>query len=251
MGSGHPLGVHSGPASGVGSTDARAGPLNIGSMQSVAAALDRLGELAASPTVARLGDAFASAGHELALVGGPVRDAFLGRSTNDLDFTTDATPDEILAIVKPIAEAHWDIGRAFGTIGAKIARRDRRDHHLPRRLLRRRLPQARRRVRHEPRGRPRPPRLHRERARPAAAAARARRSVGRRRGPARQDPAHAGGPRAVLRRRPAADAARRPVLGPARLRRRGGHARRHVRARTPRSTASRPSACATSCRSCC
>ena len=88
-------------------------------MQSVAAALDRLSELAASPTVATLADAFEAAGHELALVGGPVRDAFLGRGTNDLDFTTDATPDEILAVVKPIAEAHWDIGRAFGTIGAK------------------------------------------------------------------------------------------------------------------------------------
>ena len=97
------------------------GPPTMGSMQSVAAALDRLGELAASPTVARLASAFETAGHELALVGGPVRDAFLGRPVSDLDFTTDATPDEILAIVKPIAEAHWDIGRAFGTIGAKIA----------------------------------------------------------------------------------------------------------------------------------
>jgi poly(A) polymerase len=90
-------------------------------MQSVASALARLGELAVSPTVSRLANAFAAAGHELALVGGPVRDAFLGRVTNDLDFTTDATPDQILAIVKPIAEAHWDIGRAFGTIGAMIA----------------------------------------------------------------------------------------------------------------------------------
>ncbi|GAB3127624.1 CCA tRNA nucleotidyltransferase [Glaciibacter psychrotolerans] len=90
-------------------------------MQSVAAALARLGDLAASPTVSRLANAFAAAGHELALVGGPVRDAFLDRETNDLDFTTDATPDQILAIVKPISDAHWDIGRAFGTIGAKIA----------------------------------------------------------------------------------------------------------------------------------
>ncbi|GAA3878698.1 CCA tRNA nucleotidyltransferase [Leifsonia kafniensis] len=90
-------------------------------MQSVAAALARLGDLAASPTVSRLANAFAAAGHELALVGGPVRDAFLGREINDLDFTTDATPDQILAIVKPIAEGHWDIGRAFGTIGAKIS----------------------------------------------------------------------------------------------------------------------------------
>lgn len=89
-------------------------------MQSVAQALDRLGGLAASPTVAALAEAFADAGYELALVGGPVRDAFLGRGTNDLDFTTDATPDEILEVVKPIAEAHWDIGREFGTIGAKL-----------------------------------------------------------------------------------------------------------------------------------
>ncbi|RXZ48263.1 CCA tRNA nucleotidyltransferase [Agromyces binzhouensis] len=89
-------------------------------MQSVAEALDRLAGLAASPTVATLADAFRAAGFELALVGGPVRDAFLGRATNDLDFTTDATPDEILAVVKPVAEAHWDIGRAFGTIGAIV-----------------------------------------------------------------------------------------------------------------------------------
>jgi poly(A) polymerase len=90
-------------------------------MQSVAAALARLGDLAASPTVSRLANSFAQAGFELALVGGPVRDAFLDRVTNDLDFTTNATPDQILAVVKPIAEAHWDIGRAFGTIGAQIS----------------------------------------------------------------------------------------------------------------------------------
>ncbi|WP_022885404.1 CCA tRNA nucleotidyltransferase [Glaciibacter superstes] len=89
-------------------------------MQSVAAALARLGELAASPTVSPLATAFATAGHELALVGGPVRDAFLGRVTNDLDFTTDASPDEILKLVIPLSDAQWDIGRAFGTIGARI-----------------------------------------------------------------------------------------------------------------------------------
>jgi poly(A) polymerase len=90
-------------------------------MQSVAAALDRLEELAASSTVATLAHAFEAADHEIALVGGPVRDAFLGRKVSDLDFTTDATPDQILAIVKPIATAHWDVGRDFGTIGARIA----------------------------------------------------------------------------------------------------------------------------------
>lgn len=89
-------------------------------MQSVALAIQRLADLSASPNVARLASAFEAAGHELALVGGPVRDAFLGRELSDLDFTTDARPDDILAIVEPIADAHWDIGRAFGTIGARI-----------------------------------------------------------------------------------------------------------------------------------
>ena len=89
-------------------------------MQSVAAALARLGDLAATPTVSRLANAFAAAGHELALVGGPVRDAFLDRPLHDLDFTTDATPDQILALVKPLSEAQWDIGRAYGTIGASL-----------------------------------------------------------------------------------------------------------------------------------
>ncbi|WP_434811917.1 CCA tRNA nucleotidyltransferase [Microbacterium sp. bgisy189] len=89
-------------------------------MLNMAEGLARIGALAASPVVATLADAFAAAGHELAIVGGPVRDALLGRRTNDLDFTTDARPDEILRIVEPIATATWDIGRAFGTIGAKI-----------------------------------------------------------------------------------------------------------------------------------
>jgi poly(A) polymerase len=89
-------------------------------MESVASAIARLADLATSPGVARLAQAFQSAGHELALVGGPVRDTFLGRPVHDLDFTTDAVPDEILAIVTPIADAHWDIGRAFGTIGARL-----------------------------------------------------------------------------------------------------------------------------------
>ena len=89
-------------------------------MESVASAIARLADLAASPAVSRLASAFEAAGHELALVGGPVRDTFLGRAVHDLDFATDALPDEILAIVTPIADAHWDIGRAFGTIGARL-----------------------------------------------------------------------------------------------------------------------------------
>lgn len=89
-------------------------------MQSVAQAVERLDALAATEPVALLARAFADAGHELALVGGPVRDAFLGRAVTDLDFTTDARPDDILAIVEPIASATWDVGRQFGTIAARV-----------------------------------------------------------------------------------------------------------------------------------
>lgn len=90
-------------------------------MLNMAEGVARLGALAESPVVSTLAGAFADAGFDLAIVGGPVRDALLGRETNDLDFTTDAQPDDILRVVKPIASAHWDIGRAFGTIGAKVA----------------------------------------------------------------------------------------------------------------------------------
>lgn len=89
-------------------------------MQSVAEAVTRLQALAASEPLATLAERFETAGHELALVGGPVRDAFLGRPVNDLDFATSAHPDDIVRIVRPIADAHWEIGRAFGTIGARL-----------------------------------------------------------------------------------------------------------------------------------
>ncbi len=89
-------------------------------MLNMAEGVARLGALAESPIVARLAAAFDAAGHELAIVGGPVRDALLGHATNDLDFTTDARADEILRIVKRISTAQWDVGREFGTIGARI-----------------------------------------------------------------------------------------------------------------------------------
>jgi poly(A) polymerase len=89
-------------------------------MDSVASAVQRLDALADSPVVARLALAFVAAGQELSIVGGPVRDAFLGRAVNDLDFTTSARPDEILAIVTPISGTQWDMGRDFGTIGALV-----------------------------------------------------------------------------------------------------------------------------------
>ncbi len=77
--------------------------------------------LDATPFLAGLGEAFAAAGHELAVVGGPVRDAVLDRPGNDWDFTTSALPEEIERVVAPFADATWDMGREFGTIGLRHA----------------------------------------------------------------------------------------------------------------------------------
>ncbi|MCF2572480.1 CCA tRNA nucleotidyltransferase [Brevibacterium sp. UCMA 11754] len=77
---------------------------------------DKLDEL--ENILGPLGKRFAAAGFELALVGGSVRDALLGRPMPDLDFTTDARPDDILSLISDWVDTHWDIGREFGTIGA-------------------------------------------------------------------------------------------------------------------------------------
>ena len=68
---------------------------------------------------------FEAAGRRLYLVGGVVRDAVLGRldPDGDLDFTTDAPPDEIERIVAPIADAVWTQGKRFGTIGLRLGER--------------------------------------------------------------------------------------------------------------------------------
>src|SRR6195952_1521251 len=69
-----------------------------------------------------LGERFAAAGHELYLVGGTVRDALLGRSeVVDYDFAADARPEQVLALVRGWADAVWDIGIAFGTVGLQRA----------------------------------------------------------------------------------------------------------------------------------
>ena len=71
------------------------------------------------PVLAELGGLFAAAGHELALVGGPVRDALLGRRVSDLDLTTSARPDDVERLVAGWADAVWDVGREFGTLGLR------------------------------------------------------------------------------------------------------------------------------------
>src|ERR1700739_3135695 len=71
------------------------------------------------PIVAELGELFTAAGHELALVGGPVRDVFLGGRPKDLDLTTDATPERVLKITRRWADKTWTVGIEFGTIGLR------------------------------------------------------------------------------------------------------------------------------------
>jgi len=81
------------------------------------AAAALLGEIAAP--VAGLARRFTRQGHELALVGGSVRDVFLGRGHGDLDLTTDARPEQVLKLAEGWADAVWEIGIDFGTVGLR------------------------------------------------------------------------------------------------------------------------------------
>ena len=72
-----------------------------------------------APLASSLAAAYKEAGFRLALVGGPVRDAILGRLGNDLDFTTDARPHESKKILNTWADNTWDTGILFGTVAAK------------------------------------------------------------------------------------------------------------------------------------
>ncbi len=73
------------------------------------------------PLARELGERFRAAGHELYLVGGAVRDLFLGRARADqeLDFATDATPHETIRVLRGWADALYMVGVRFGTVGAR------------------------------------------------------------------------------------------------------------------------------------
>ncbi len=74
---------------------------------------------------APIAERFTDAGKRIYLVGGIVRDLLLGRESRDpdFDFTTDARPAETKAILDGFADAVWDQGERFGTIGAKVGGR--------------------------------------------------------------------------------------------------------------------------------
>ena len=113
-------------------------PLTVVELQrAVGDELDRMAEV-----IDPLGELFAAAGHELALVGGPVRDAMLGRPHTDLDFATSADPEETERLLKGWGEATWDMGRDFGTIGCAHGAVGRRGDDVPLRGLRPHLAQA-------------------------------------------------------------------------------------------------------------
>ncbi|HEU4318511.1 MAG TPA: CCA tRNA nucleotidyltransferase [Acidimicrobiia bacterium] len=78
-------------------------------------------EFLASPKLppAQLSDVFAAAGEEIHLVGGSVRDALLGRDVTDFDFATSARPDRVLELLRPWADAVYEVGVRFGTVGAQ------------------------------------------------------------------------------------------------------------------------------------
>jgi poly(A) polymerase len=89
-------------------------------LRAAAVALNRHADL-----LRELGSMFAAAGHELYLVGGSVRDALMDRLSPDLDFTSDARPEQLQELLGPWADALWDTGIEFGTIGAQKG-----DHRL-------------------------------------------------------------------------------------------------------------------------
>jgi len=81
-----------------------------------------LSALLEHPVVRTVAVAFEQADRELFLVGGCVRDALDTEATtsfDDLDFTTEASPDEIENILTPLGPL-WTVGKEFGTVGVQV-----------------------------------------------------------------------------------------------------------------------------------
>jgi poly(A) polymerase len=78
--------------------------------------------LEVDPVAVELGERFATAGYQLYLVGGAVRDVLIGRPPRgELDFATDAKPEDIVRVVTGWAEQKYLQGIRFGTVGVKRA----------------------------------------------------------------------------------------------------------------------------------
>lgn len=82
--------------------------------------LDRTYTDSVGVTREQLVEAFRQSGHELWLVGGALRDRMLGSESKDLDYTTDADPDTIEALVGALGAPVTTVGKRFGTIGALV-----------------------------------------------------------------------------------------------------------------------------------
>jgi poly(A) polymerase len=100
-------------------TSARASADNATNNAADNAAVDAVDLMSIPPVADELASRFEAAGHRLYLVGGSVRDALLGRPDSDLDFTTDARPPDVLLLLAGWADAVWDTGIEYGTIGAR------------------------------------------------------------------------------------------------------------------------------------
>ncbi len=94
--------------------DPPAGALSGAQRAAVTALIDAI-----QPVADELGDRFDAHDQQLAVVGGPVRDALLGRDSNDVDLTTDAVPQRILELIDGWADSVWTVGIEFGTVGLR------------------------------------------------------------------------------------------------------------------------------------
>jgi poly(A) polymerase len=74
--------------------------------------------LEVAPVAVELGDRFRTGGFELYLVGGAVRDLLLQRPQDELDFATEARPEDVLRILQGWADHRTLVGIRFGTVGA-------------------------------------------------------------------------------------------------------------------------------------